>query len=513
MLVEIARLTLSQRRDSDAISSASLEEFGGGETSGFGTEAVAPSQGLSRGPLPSSTPRHPRGGGASPSHVHREHSAHAHATHHGHHPLVARRKPTPVHHHHGAATPSNHVTPSPSADVSPHAFASGMGATMPAPSSSRSPLDRPHVEHHREPALYPNQKGMLNVRNQAANAKLAKEHHAAAEAHHPASTPSAPSKGTPTKGDPRGLRGYIREQAEKHGVNPDTAVRVAEHEGLQDFLGDWHNGVATSAGAFQLHKGGLAEQFQKDTGGLDPFDPKNERATIDWSMEHAGRTKSWHPWHGARRAGIGEHEGFSSGVGSSPAASPGGATPRLSSGGLLRPSPGLSPDLAHTDTRLQEIMAAAARHLPAGYTTGVTSGYGAKHGTPGSLHRQGKAMDVQIFDPSGAPIRNRGADATGLYEQLHRHAEGEAQSRYPSLRMGHGINFATSRKHPNEPDLMHFDIGGPRGHLNPQIRIAPVPGVAYGAPLGAPAVTTSAPRSAPSISTALAAARARLARK
>jgi hypothetical protein len=66
--------------------------------------------------------------------------------------------------------------------------------------------------------------------------------------------PSAPSKGTPTSGDPRGLRGYIREQAAKHGVNSDTAVKVAEHEGLRDFLGDYHKGVATSAGAFQLHK-------------------------------------------------------------------------------------------------------------------------------------------------------------------------------------------------------------------------------------------------------------------
>jgi hypothetical protein len=78
-----------------------------------------------------------------------------------------------------------------------------------------------------------------------------------------------------------------------------------------------------------------------------------------------------------------------------------------------------------------------------------------------------------------------------MYELLHRHAEGESRARYPGLSMGHGSNFATSRKHPHEPDLMHFDIGGRRGSLSPQIKIAPVPGVAYGGPLGAPAVASS----------------------
>lgn len=105
--------------------------------------------------------------------------------------------------------------------------------------------------------------------------------------------------------DPRGNEAYIREKAREYGHDPDTAVAVAKSEGLRDFSGD----RGTSFGAFQLHKhGGLGDEFQKQTG-LDPADPKNERATIDWSMKNLGRT-GWAPYHGARnRYGLGDFEG------------------------------------------------------------------------------------------------------------------------------------------------------------------------------------------------------------
>jgi hypothetical protein len=200
MPLTIARLTLSQSRDGEgAATEASLEVGGGGGIPGV------------RGMVPqAATPSSTHGGGSTPS----RHDHHTHAPYHHHHPLASRPTPAPRHHHHAPAH-IKHKTEVKSPDVSPYAFANGLGATMPAP-SSRSPLDRPHLEHHREPShLYPSQQGALNVRNQTANANLAKERHAAAvaEAHHPASTPSAPSKGTPTRDDPRGLRDYIREQA------------------------------------------------------------------------------------------------------------------------------------------------------------------------------------------------------------------------------------------------------------------------------------------------------------
>lgn len=99
--------------------------------------------------------------------------------------------------------------------------------------------------------------------------------------------------------DPRGLAPYIREGAAARGINPDMAVAVANSEGLGTFLGDG----GKSGGAFQLYTGGgLGNTFQRDTG-LDPLDQKNEKATIDYALDHIARN-GWGPWHGARRIGI-----------------------------------------------------------------------------------------------------------------------------------------------------------------------------------------------------------------
>jgi hypothetical protein len=120
----------------------------------------------------------------------------------------------------------------------------------------------------------------------------------------------------PSREDPRGLSGYIRETAKKYGVDPEVALRVAKSEGLSNF----RSGVRTKSGkeepswgAFQLYTGGgLGNQFQKETG-LDPSDPKNEKATIDYALKTAAKT-GWGPWHGAKNTGIGEYEGISGGA-------------------------------------------------------------------------------------------------------------------------------------------------------------------------------------------------------
>jgi hypothetical protein len=107
------------------------------------------------------------------------------------------------------------------------------------------------------------------------------------------------------KGDPRGLEGYIRQTAAKYGIDPDVAMRVAQSEGLGSFLGDH----GKSGGAFQLYTGGgLGNEFQKETG-LNPLDPKNEKATIDYALKHAAKS-GWGPWHGAARVGIGRQQGI-----------------------------------------------------------------------------------------------------------------------------------------------------------------------------------------------------------
>jgi hypothetical protein len=102
--------------------------------------------------------------------------------------------------------------------------------------------------------------------------------------------------------DPRGLESYIRQSAQRNGVNPNTAVKVAMREGLSRF----DSGIRgeNSWGAFQLNtqRGRMGAQFQQETG-LDPSDPKNEKATIDYAMKRAARN-GWGEWMGASKAGI-----------------------------------------------------------------------------------------------------------------------------------------------------------------------------------------------------------------
>jgi hypothetical protein len=122
-------------------------------------------------------------------------------------------------------------------------------------------------------------------------------------------------------------------------------------------------------------------------------------------------------------------------------------------------------NLKGTDPRLAEIVSAAARGLPPGYKIQATSGM-RDPSAPG-FHPHGKATDWQIIGPDGKPISNRGEDTTGLYTQLARNAYGYQEKHYPELtgKFQWGGQFGTSRRNPNEPDLMHFDIGGRRGRL------------------------------------------------
>jgi hypothetical protein len=114
------------------------------------------------------------------------------------------------------------------------------------------------------------------------------------------------------RSDPRGMAGYIRETAKKYGIDPEVAIRVAKSEGLSSF----RSGVRTksgaeepSFGAFQLYTGGgLGNQFRKETG-LDPSDPANEKATIDYALKTAAKV-GWGPWHGAKNTGIKQWEGI-----------------------------------------------------------------------------------------------------------------------------------------------------------------------------------------------------------
>ena len=105
--------------------------------------------------------------------------------------------------------------------------------------------------------------------------------------------------------DPRGLVPYIRQEAQRYGIAPDVAVKVAASEGLGNPVGD----KGTSFGALQLHVGGgMGDDFKRSTG-LDPSQPQNERAGIDYALSQVPKT-GWTPFHGAARVGIGPRQGI-----------------------------------------------------------------------------------------------------------------------------------------------------------------------------------------------------------
>lgn len=108
--------------------------------------------------------------------------------------------------------------------------------------------------------------------------------------------------------DPRGVIPFIRDTAARYGIDPDVAVKVAQSEGLSQFT----SGIPgeNSYGAFQLNtQGGLGNEFQKATG-LDPADPGNEQATIDYALKHASQN-GWTAFHGAKnRYGFGPWVGI-----------------------------------------------------------------------------------------------------------------------------------------------------------------------------------------------------------
>jgi hypothetical protein len=151
---------------------------------------------------------------------------------------------------------------------------------------------------------------------------------------------TAPVLGMPTNpADPRGLIPYIRERAQAYGINPDTAVDVARSEGLSSFK----SGIPgeNSYTAFQLNtQNGLGNDFQRATG-LDPANPNNEHAAIDFALKHASQ-HGWGAFHGAKnRYGYGPWEGIT--VGSAGNVAPPISGPAPTNPGTQSPAPAAAP--------------------------------------------------------------------------------------------------------------------------------------------------------------------------
>jgi hypothetical protein len=111
-----------------------------------------------------------------------------------------------------------------------------------------------------------------------------------------------------------GYRDTITRAAQKWGIDPNVALRVAKAEGGLD---DWiqskvkKNGrQEPSYGPFQMLVGGPGTGFPEGMGnqimrerGIDPRDPRNAEAVIDFAMEQASK-KGWGQWYGAKAAGL-----------------------------------------------------------------------------------------------------------------------------------------------------------------------------------------------------------------
>lgn len=117
------------------------------------------------------------------------------------------------------------------------------------------------------------------------------------------------------------IEAYIRQAATARGIDPDIAVRVAKSEGgvkdaaLQSYAKK--NGVREpSYGPFQLLVGGGKTGFPTGLGnafieatGLDPSDPANVYAGIDFALDNA-KNSGWGAWYGAKNSGIGKWAGI-----------------------------------------------------------------------------------------------------------------------------------------------------------------------------------------------------------
>ncbi len=98
---------------------------------------------------------------------------------------------------------------------------------------------------------------------------------------------------------------FIMSTAKSLGIDPKTALRVAQSEGFYGFTGDG----GMSHGDFQLYDGGgLGNVFRKQTG-LNPADPKNWAAADLFAMEWAAK-HGWGDFHGAARVGIDRWQGI-----------------------------------------------------------------------------------------------------------------------------------------------------------------------------------------------------------
>lgn len=202
---------------------------------------------------------------------------------------------------------------------------------------------------------------------------------------------------------------YIRQAAIQRGIDPDIAVRVAKSEGGVDVFQQSKvrkNGVQEpSYGPFQLLKGGngfpmgMGNDFMTRTG-LDPANPANAHATIDFALDQAKQV-GWSPWYGAKAIGVTGMEG----IGGRPAS----ASAQPASSPYAGMADGPKGQEAYAAPVLGSMMASGSSPqpssaIPAGVQAAATpsSSLGDVFGmlAAQSMQPQQQAAPVQIMGPS-----------------------------------------------------------------------------------------------------------------
>lgn len=143
------------------------------------------------------------------------------------------------------------------------------------------------------------------------------------------------------------VHSYIVSKAKDLGISPEVALEVWSREGKAGWQSNYRkNGKRErSYGPFQLYvDGGLGNKFQESTG-LDPADPKNWKAGVDFALTQA-KTGGWGPWYGARAAGITGFEGI------------GGVPASFSKGGNTAAPPPSNPTITATPGPIPDVSAA-----------------------------------------------------------------------------------------------------------------------------------------------------------
>jgi hypothetical protein len=142
-----------------------------------------------------------------------------------------------------------------------------------------------------------------------------------------------------------------------------------------------------------------------------------------------------------------------------------GTTTQRSVVGDVNRTAGVNPRL------VRAVLGGAELALPNGYTIHATSGV--RHRGTGSYHDRRQAADFQIQRPDGSFIPNEGHDTTGLYTKLARGVKTWVAENDPGAdkHIGYGGAFGSNiRTGGGGADLMHYDWGGSRGRLRPEVQ-------------------------------------------